>query len=75
MSLLVPLAFRNLFRNVRRTVITSVAVVFGVALQILGWGLADGLDENYLRAGRTTATGDVVLRPDGYPIDGIDFPL
>jgi putative ABC transport system permease protein len=74
-SLLVPLAFRNLFRNVRRTVITSVAVVFGVALQILGWGLADGLDENYLRAGRTTATGDVVLRPDGYPIDGIDFPL
>jgi putative ABC transport system permease protein len=72
---LAQLAFRNLFRNFRRTVITSVAVTFGVALIILGWGLVEGLDENVLRASRSTAVGDVLLRPDGYPTDGMEFPL
>lgn len=73
--MLVSLAFRNLFRNLRRTLITSVAVTFGVAIIIVGFGLVDGLDENYLRASRTTATGDVVLRPADYPTDGMDLPL
>jgi putative ABC transport system permease protein len=72
---LAQLAMRNLFRNVYRTLITSVTVVFGVALPILGWGMVDGLDENVLRASRTTTTGEVLLRPDAYPTDGIEFPL
>lgn len=75
MTLLVPLAVRNLFRNLRRTMITSAAIVFGVAISIFGWGTVEGLDENMLRAARTTATGDVVLRPDGYPTDGLDLPI
>lgn len=69
------LALRNLARNVRRTLITSVAVVAGVAIQILGWGMVDGLDENVLRAAAYTTTGDLLLRPDGYPDDGFSFPL
>lgn len=72
---LVQLAFRNLFRNVRRTIITSTAVVFGVAIQIIGWGLVDGLDENILRASAWTSTGDILLRPEGYPTDGLSWPL
>ena len=75
MNLLVSLAFRNLFRNLRRTLITSVAVVFGVALSIMGWGLVDGMDENFLRAARTTSTGDILLRPVDYPTDGMEWPL
>ncbi len=75
MIFLFSLAARNLLRNVRRTVISSAAVVFGVALPILGWGLVDGLDENVLRAARTTTVGEVLLRPDAYPTDGHDFPL
>ncbi len=75
MTLLLSLAIRNLTRNVRRTLITSVAVIFGVAVSIIGWGLVEGLDENALRAARTTATADVLLRPDGYPDDGMDLPL
>jgi putative ABC transport system permease protein len=74
--MLIPkLAARNLVRNVRRTVITSASVVFGVAIQVLGWGLVDGLDENFLRAARTTYAGDVLLRPDGYDLEGTSFPL
>lgn len=75
MIFLLQLALRNLLRNVNRTLITSVTVVFGVALPILGWGMVDGLDENMLRAARTTTTGEVLVRPPGYPTDGIEFPL
>lgn len=74
--MLIPkLAARNLLRNVRRTLITSASVVFGVAIQVLGWGLVDGLDENFLRAARTTYAGDVLLRPEGYDLEGTSFPL
>lgn len=72
---LVQLAFRNLFRNFRRTVITALAVVFGVAVQIFGWGLVDGLDENFIRASAWTTTGDIVLRPVDYPVDGLTWPI
>lgn len=72
---ILALAVRNLARNLRRTLITSVAVVFGVALQILGWGLVDGMDENFLRAIATTTSADLLLRPDGYPDDGFSYPL
>lgn len=73
--LILSLALRNLFRNTRRTLITSGAVVFGVALQVLGWGLVDGLDDNFLRAVSTTTTGDILLRPPDYPSDGLTWPL
>ena len=75
MIFLAQLALRNLRRNLSRTFITSVTVVFGVALPILGWGMVDGLDENVLRASKSTTTGELVLRPDAYPIDGLEFPL
>jgi ABC-type lipoprotein release transport system permease subunit len=72
---LAQMALRNLARNLGRTAITSITIVFGVALPILGWGMIDGIDENMLRASRQVTVGDVLLRPDAYPLDGIDFPL
>ncbi|HND30651.1 MAG TPA: ABC transporter permease [Myxococcota bacterium] len=75
MWFLLRLSFRNVLRNPGRTAITSVAVVAGVALMILGWGLVDGVDENVLRASSQTMTGDVLLRPVDYPTDGTSFPL
>ncbi|MCK6502729.1 FtsX-like permease family protein [Myxococcota bacterium] len=75
MGLILRLAFRNLFRNLRRTVITSGAIVAGVAVLIGGMGLVDGLDENVLRANEQAMTGHVLLRPDGYPTDGRSLPL
>jgi putative ABC transport system permease protein len=73
--LVLKLAFRNLTRNTRRTLITGVTVALGVSVSVLGWGLVDGLDENALRAARTVITGDVLLRPQGYPRDGMEWPL
>jgi len=49
--------------------------VVGVAMMILGWGLVDGLDENFLRASSQVLTGDVLLRPEDYPIDGSGWPI
>ena len=75
LGLVLSLAFRNLFRNVRRTIITSGAVVAGVAVLIAGWGLVDGLDENVLRAHEHALTGHVLIRPATYPTDGLTLPL
>lgn len=75
MSLLLSLALRNLTRNLRRTLITSVAVVLGTALLILGQGFVDGLDENVIRAAEEGTTGHVLLRPESWPEDTIGAPL
>jgi len=72
---LAQLALRNLRRNLGRSVIIGLIVVAGVFLQILGWGLVDGLDENILRAARNGVTSDILLRPEGYPTDGLSYPL
>ena len=61
------LALKNLLRNRRRNAITSVAVVWGVALMILGFGFVDGLDENMVRSQIDTMSGHVIVRPPGYP--------
>ena len=53
---------------------TSIAVVAGVAMMILGWGFIDGLDENVLRSSSTSMTGEILLRPDDYPSDGRTLP-
>ena len=72
---LLKMSFRNVLRNPARTGITTLAVIAGVAMMIFGWGLIDGLDENVLRASATSTTGEVLLRPDGYPVDGRTLPL
>ncbi len=75
MRFLVAIAVRNLLRNTARTALTGAAVLFGVAILILGWGLVDGIDENVLRSARGSYAGDLILRPDGYPDDGMRYPL
>lgn len=74
-SLIVGLAIRNLTRNIRRTAITAAAVVAGVAVLIIGYGLMDGLDENVIRAQEDAVAGHVILRPVDYPDDGLTHPL
>ncbi|HJN75536.1 MAG TPA: FtsX-like permease family protein [Myxococcota bacterium] len=72
---LAQLALKNLLRNRRRNVITSVAVVWGVALMILGFGVVDGLDENVIRSQINTQSGHVLLRPPEYPETGLTAPV
>ncbi|MCP4804288.1 MAG: ABC transporter permease [Proteobacteria bacterium] len=69
------LALKNLLRNRRRNAITSVAVVWGVALMILGFGFVDGLDENMVRSQIDTMSGHVIVRPPAYPEVGLSAPV
>lgn len=75
MTFLLGLAFRNLMRNLRRTAITSVSVIAGVLVLIVGQGFVDGLDENVIRAQEDALSGELMLQPEGYPDDGLTLPL
>lgn len=75
MTFLFGLALRNLTRNVRRSLLTSVAAVAGVALMVLGFGMVDGLDENVIRAGIDTESGHVLLRPGGLDTEAMNNPI
>lgn len=75
MRLLLGLALRNLSRNKMRTAISGVAVVAGVFVLIFGFGLVAGLDENVIRAQEDGLAGHVLMRPEGYPTDGLTAPL
>lgn len=66
--LLVRLALRNLFRHVRRTLLSLVVVVAGVWVIIIGQGFIDGLTENIIRAQVDTLSGHVLVRPADYPV-------
>ena len=75
MSFLFSLALRNLTRNVKRSLLTSVAAIAGVALMVLGFGMVDGLDENVIRTGIDTQSGHVLLRPGGFDMEAINNPI
>lgn len=74
-QLVLSLSLRNLLRNTKRTIITGAAVVAGTAVLILGDGFVGGLDENVIRAQEDAVAGHVILRPEGYPTDGLTWPL
>ena len=69
------LAFRNLFRNKRRNLVSSVAIIAGVTTLILGDGLVTGIDESVLRSQERIFSGQVLLRPIEYPTNSRNFPL
>lgn len=74
-TLVLGLAFRNLFRNKKRNLISSVAIIVGVIVLILGDGLIDGLDEITIRSTEENISGHVIIRTRDYPSDGRNFPI
>ena len=75
MSWLFVLALKNLRRNLRRTLISSVAVVAGVTLMIIGNGLIGGLNEGIIRAQIDSQSGHVSLRPPSIEQGEITHPV
>lgn len=63
---LVILALRNLARNVRRTVITVLAIAFGLTMIHLAINLQTGSYDAMIRSGVSALAGHVVVQAVGY---------
>ena len=63
------LAARNLFRQLRRSALSTVSIVAGVAVLILGRGFVSGLKENIIRADIDSIDGPRARPSGGLPDD------
>ncbi len=69
------LAFKNLSRHRRRTVITSIAIAFGVATFIWMYSILDGFEAENDRNMSRYETGDAAIMASGYWDERDTFPL
>lgn len=60
------LAWRNLWRNRRRTIITIIAISFGLMLLILSSSIGDGMHNTMIDVGIRSMAGHVVVQGEGY---------
>lgn len=60
-GVIVTLALRNLGRHVRRTVLTSMAMIVGALLLMFSLSLGDGTHENWIDSGVRMGTGHVTV--------------
>jgi len=67
MWLLLKTAWRNLFRQRRRTIITVTAMAFSLVLAIPTWGLTEGLTKEMLRGITRMDLGHVQVHDPAYP--------
>jgi len=63
---LVKLAARNLWRNKRRSLITAVAISFGLAMLVFASGFGDGAHGQMIEAGVRSMAGHVVVQGKGW---------
>ena len=64
--MLLRLAFRNLFRHRRRTIITVIAIALGLGLLIFSSGFGDGMHNQVIRDGVAGMAGHVVVQGEGW---------
>ena len=62
---LLRIAWRNLWRHTRRTLLTALAFGAGVFLLIFFLGLGDGVHEKMIQTGIRMGSGHVVVEPRG----------
>jgi len=66
---LLRLAWRNVLRNVRRTLITVAAVSVGLASLVFLWGLIDGMNEQMIENSTSYLSGHLKVHGKGYHDD------
>jgi len=67
--LFAKLAWRNILRNRRRTALTVIAIVIGVAALVFAWALFDGSNRQSINNMTGTFTGHVQIHRRGYTDD------
>ncbi len=66
MLMTLRLAWRNLFRNKRRTFIAGMAIGIGLAAMIFVDALWEGMEENMIRTVTATFTGEAQIHAEGF---------
>ena len=65
LGVIVILALRNLRRHLRRTLLTSMAMIVGALLLVFALSIGDGTHENWIESGVRMGTGHVTVEsPD-----------
>jgi putative ABC transport system permease protein len=64
--MLIALAWRNIIRNFRRSLITVVAIAIGLAALLFLWGFNDGVHNNMMRNLQQVIVGSVQIHEDGF---------
>lgn len=65
-GILIGLAFRNLRRHLRRTVLTSLAMVIGGTLLMISLPLGDGTHEAWIESGVRMGSGHLSIQKPGF---------
>ena len=65
-SMLVMLAWRNIWRHRKRTIITLSSIGIGFALAVLSIGLGDGSHNSLVRNAIKLGEGHITVQPRGY---------
>lgn len=60
------LAWRNIFRNYRRSAITASGVMFGLAALIFIWGFVDGINRQMIENSTRILSGHLQIHQRGY---------
>ena len=66
LPLLARLAWRNIFRNTRRTVLAGLAIGVGLAARIFVDALMIGMNESMIRSATDTFLGQAQIHADGF---------
>lgn len=73
--MLLKLAFRNIFRNFKRTLITTIAIAIGLMFLIIMDSMLTGMDEESFTKIINYETGHISIFAPGYHEDRENFPL
>ena len=70
MSIVLKLAWRNLWRQPRRTLLTVITISLGLALLLVFLGLGDGSHEQMIESAVHMGSGHVLVQHKGYQEQG-----
>lgn len=66
LALLLRLAWRNLWRHRKRTLITLTSIAIGFAMAVISIGIGDGSHNSMIRNAITLGEGHLAIQPKGY---------